>query len=230
MYASTLHRRIEAEWLPRYLSDYGYEAGGYITPTPGVAESDAEWFLRALDEGVVELLPKARLKLPGSSVKAMIFWQHSAAASPRRISLHLEGILSAGMAARLHLNFGWPVEQLAFEYPPGARLPGRRAFDVGALDGAGSLVLAGEAKKSAHELDHVLAVMRDCGSKGVHEHQPAENAVINGHRKWQGLVRCRPAVFFTFGPNEDWSIFQVAYASDGRVSFRYGERDLLSYR
>ena len=131
------------------------------------------------------------------------------------------------MAARLHLEFGWPVAQLGFEYPPGASLPGRRAFDLGALDPEGNLVLAGEAKKSAHELDHVLKVIHDCATRGEHEHAADEKSATNGHRKWQGLVRCRPRVFFTFGPDQDWSIFHVSYGAEGQVVLRPGTSDLL---
>lgn len=222
---ATFRRRIRDEFLPQYLVDYGYEPGGYKASDQAVTPADAKWFLRALDEGVVTLLPKARLKLPASSVKAMIFWEHSRAVSPRPVGLHLEGVLSAGMAARLHFQYGWPIEQLGFEYPtrPG---PGRRAFDLGALDGGGDLILAGEAKNERGELDHVLEVMQRCAEAGDHTH-PKRHADQNGHNKWMGLMRCRPRVFFTYGPGEDWSVFEIAHGPDGRMSFREGPRELL---
>jgi hypothetical protein len=224
-----LRARIQAEWLPRYLVDEGYEPGGYLGGEDALAEIDAHWFLRSIDEQIVTLLPKARLSLPASTVLATIFWEDSRATSPRPVSLHREGILSAGMAARLHVEYGWPVAQLGFEYPP-ERGDGRRAFDLGALDQAGKLILAGEAKNTKQELTRVLAVVEECGTKGPHEHGPDEKGRTNGHRKWQGLVRCRPDVFFTFGPGEDWSIFNVMYAADGRLSLEPGERALLRCR
>ena len=229
MYTEELSARIQDEWLPNYLRDCGYEPGGYVPPAKPVGEEDALWFLRAIDNGVVELLPKARLRLPASPLNAMIFWEHSASQSPRRVTIHLEGILSAGMAARLHLDFGWPVPQLGFEYPPGEHAPGRRAFDLGGLSSDGSLRIAGEAKKSANELNHVLAVMARCASAGPHQHEPDEKGITNGHRKWQGLVRCQPAAFFTFGPDHDWSIFAASYPEDGVVVLEPASEDLLKF-
>jgi len=230
VYIDSFHRRVEKEWLPRYLDDCGYEPGGYSRPQDELADLDAKWFLRAIDEPVVDLLPKARLKLPASSVKAAIFWEHSKAITPRPITLHIEGVLSAGMAARLHVEYGWPIARLGFEYPPGERIPGRRAFDLGALSSEGILVLAGEAKKSARELDHVLKVIQECGAQGEHMHDPEEKGVTNGHRKWQGLVRCRPEIFFTFGPAEDWSIFAASYGPNGEVDLGTAGRDALQFR
>jgi hypothetical protein len=227
-YLDVLRARIRDDWLPQYLLDEGYEGGGYLGGEEHLEEIDAQWFLRAIDEQIVTLLPKARLSLPASSVLAMIFWEHSRTTSPRPVSLHREGILSAGMAARLNLEYGWPIAQMGFEYPP-ERGDGRRAFDLGALDPFGSLALAGEAKKAQHELKRVLSVMQECGSSGPHEHDPEDKARINGHRKWQGLIRCRPSVFFTFGPGEDWSIFRVLFANDGRLALEPGDRELLRY-
>jgi hypothetical protein len=224
-----LRARIYDEWLPRYLADEGYEPGGYLGGEDALAEIDAHWFLQAIDDGIVTVLPKARLSLPASTVLAMIFWEHARASSPRPVSLHREGVLSAGMAARLHVEYGWPVAQLGFEYPP-ERGDGRRAFDLGALDPSGKLILAGEAKTTKNELTRVLAVMQDCGKKGPHGHAPDEKTRTNGHRKWQGLVRCHPKVFFTFGPDEEWSVFNVMYEAHGRLSLEPGERDLLRYR
>jgi hypothetical protein len=228
VYAEELQQRILNEWLPPYLVDCGYEPGGFSPPRTAISEDDARWFLAAIDQGVVELLPKARLLLPGSPIKAMIFWEGSTQRSPRPVTVHMEGVLSAGMAARLHLEFGWPVANLGFEYPP--RRPGRRAFDIAALGLDGSVQLAGEAKKSPRELDHVLSVISECGSAGAHEHSPTESGVKNGHRKWEGLVSCRPKVFFTFGPDEDWSVYSVTYLEEGELHLEPGSRDLLRYR
>ena len=58
------------------------------------------------------------------------------------------------------------AERLGFEYPPGLRQPGRRAFDIAALDASDGVALAGEAKKARGELDSVLSVMQRCGQSG----------------------------------------------------------------
>jgi hypothetical protein len=228
VYKEELLARLEEEWLPPYLADYGYAPGGYVPPRGEISKDDARWFLAGMDQGVVELLPKARLKLPASPVKAMIFWSGSTKVSPRPVTVHLEGILSAGMAARLHLEHGWSVDQLGFEYPP--RKPGRRAFDLAALAPDGSVRLVGEAKKSVKELDHVLTVIAECSVLGHHVHGSDERGVTNGHRKWEGLNACRPDVFFTFGPNDDLSVFDVTHGKDGTLRLQPGSRDLLTYR
>lgn len=225
-----LARRIHDDWLARYLADYEREPGGYRGGEELISELDAMWFLRAFDEGIVRLLPKARMLLPASRIKAMIFWSGSTKVTPRPASLHREGILSAGMAARLHLEFGWPIASLGFEYPPDQPREGRRAFDLAAVEPSGEIALAGEAKKARHELDHLLQIMESCGQRGAHEHQRTERGVANGHRKWQGLVRCRPSVFFTFGPEEDWSIFSVEYGKDGSLALEPASSEQLRNR
>ena len=158
----------------------------------------------------------------------MIFWEHSKRISPRPVGLHLEGILSAAMATRLHFEYGWPAEQLGFEYPPGARIPGRRAFDLAALNLSDDLALAGEAKNSRDDLDYLFDVMHRCSQMGEHQH-PRGDPSQNGHNKWMGLLRCRPRIFFTYGPGEDWDIFEMTYGAEGTLSFIKSSRDLLRF-
>jgi hypothetical protein len=216
-------QRIRSQLLPTYLEDYGRTPGAYVDREERITSLDAAWFLRSIDEGIVAVESKARLKLPASRVKAMIFWSGSGGAT----SIHLEGILSAGAAARLHIEYGWPVESLGFEFPD-ERGPGRRAFDLGAVGPSKRLVLAGEAKKSKAELDRVIDVMQQCSSLDKHEHAKGHKDQ-NGHRKMIGLVRCRPSIFWTFGPADDWSVFDVAYVGERRVELRPTGRDRLQH-
>ena len=60
----------------------------------------------------------------------------------------------------------------------------------------------------------MLSVDQRVSLAGAHEHAPTERRVTNGHRKWEGMVACRPKVFFAFGPDEDWSVHSVAYLEE----------------
>ena len=220
-YRGELRSRVN-QLLPDYHEAYGGKPRDFIDRIDDLSAEDARWTLRALDEGIVEILPKTRLRLPQSPIKTTLVWRNAG-----NVSFFIEGALSAGAAARLHFEFGWPVDTLGFESP---WKPYRRAFDLFAVHEGSMEYLAGEAKTANESVTRVVEEMQACGRLGVHEHPtPTSPIVINAHRKWGGLLRSKAPVFFAFGPGEDWQSFLVAYDEGVPVRFRPVTLDALVF-
>jgi hypothetical protein len=213
---------VERELLPAYLDDNAYRPGGFDKDVHAVGESDAEWFLAALRSGLVERLPRGELWLPGSPSRTTLFWEHEKAISPRPVTLFVEGLVTVATAARLHLIFSWPKWCLGFESSD-------EAFDlVGLLPRREHEWLAAEAKASAAGVEQLITMVKDCASKGAHDDcLKGKPTVLNAHRKWLGLVRSRAPVFFAFGPNRDWHVFEMTYGPSKRVVFKEASESAL---
>lgn len=206
---------VERDLLPEYLKDNGYLAGGLRRPAEQLGGSDVEWFLAALRSGLVQRLPKGELWLPGSPSRTTLFWEHEKSISPRPITLYIEGLVTVATAARLHYVFGWPKWCLGFESSDSA-------FDlVGILPRRKHEWLAGEAKSTAGGVGRLIGMIQECGSKGPHDDCLSGKAVVlNSHRKWLGLVRSRAPVFFAFGPDRDWHVFEVTHGPSKRIALK----------
>jgi hypothetical protein len=80
-----------------------------------VSSRDAQDFLRAIDHKVVTVESGGRFRVPQSKSHEVIFWEHSTLVSPRPKTLRLESIITIAAVARLHLDFGWPIESLGMQ-------------------------------------------------------------------------------------------------------------------
>jgi hypothetical protein len=112
---------------------------------------EAEGFLRALDSGFVVVSDIGHCTLPGvfrfgtkptepylfGRTKAELVWR--------------EYVTQVGAAARLELDLGWPRNQIGVD-------PKGWEFDLAGFEGPTSnrMLLAGETKKSAKELERVM--------------------------------------------------------------------------
>ena len=206
---------VERDLLPEYLKDNGYLAGGFRRPAVELGESDVEWFLAALRSGLVQRLPRGELWLPGSPSRTTLFWEHEKSISPRPITLYIEGLVAVAAAARLHYIFGWPKWCLGFESSDSA-------FDlVGLLPRRTHEWIAGEAKSTAEGVERLITMVQECGSKGPHdEGLHGKGLELNSHRKWLGLVRSRAPVFFVFGPDRDWHVFEVTHGPAKAIALK----------
>ena len=53
--------------------------------------------------------------MPQSKTHEVIFWEHSTLITPRPITLWLEPVITIAAVARLHLDYGWPVDCLGMQ-------------------------------------------------------------------------------------------------------------------
>lgn len=217
--------RLREEWLPAYCNDpkRRYATEGFDAGSKTVSEQDARDFLRAIDQKVVSVDSGGRFRMPQSKTHEVIFWEHSALISPRPITLWLEPVITIAAVARLHLDYGWPVDCLGMQSADSA-------FDVMAFkpDDLKNEHIAGEVKDSAKQLDRLLAHMNQCCAEGDSECS-ASKTRKNAHRKMAGLKRCRAPIFWAIGPGGDSRVFEVSYRDDGRIGLTRTAEESLRF-
>jgi hypothetical protein len=219
-------RRLKEDWLPAYCNDpkRRYETEGFSAGSKTVSEPDARDFLQATDHNVVSVDGGGRFRMPQSKTHEVIFWEHSTVITPRPITLWLEPIITIAAVARLHFDYGWPVECLGMQSKDSA-------FDLMAFKPPDfeNEHIAGEVKDCAKQLDRLLARMNQCCAEGDSECS-APKARMNAHRKVAGLKRCRAPIFWAVGPGGDSRVFQVSYRNDGSIALRQTAQKILRFR
>jgi len=208
-------RRLIEDWLPTYCNDpkRNYSIDGYKPLSNTVTPLDARDFMRALDNAIVIDLGGGRFRMPQSRATEVIFWEGAKAATPRPITLWLEPVITIAAMARLHLDYGWPLDCLGTQSE-------KWEFDVIAFKSHDlkNEYIAGEVKKSSKELDELLINMQLSCDEGSLDYSSASKARKNAHNKWLGLQRCRAPLFWALGPGGDSRLFDVSYSSEGNIA------------
>jgi hypothetical protein len=206
-------RRLLDQWLPAYCNDprRRYPLEGFSEASVSMSSRDAQDFLRAIDYKVVTVDSGGRFRMPQSKTHEVIFWEHSTHVSPRPITLWLEPVITIAAVARLHLDFGWPIQLLGIQSEDWA-------FDFTAFKPTDlkSEYIAGEVKGTSRQLERLLTNLHKCCAEGDLECS-APKARKNAHRKMLGLKRCHAPVFWALGPDREGYVFEVSYSSSGTI-------------
>jgi len=170
--------------------------------------------MRALDHKIVTNNGGGRYRMPQSKATEVIFWELEKTIIPRPINLWLEPIITIAAMARLHLDYGWPIDCLGTQSK-------KYEFDIIAFkpDDLNNEYIAGEVKKSSVEIDRLLMYMKEICVDGSLDCQSIPAAKVNAHRKCLGLRRCRAPYFWALGPDNDSRLFKVEYHPDGKITF-----------
>jgi hypothetical protein len=218
--------RLREEWLPAYCNDSKrrYAIEGFDAGSKTVSEQDARNFLRAIDQKVVSVDSGGRFRMPRSKTHEVLFWEHSTLITPRPVTLWLEPVITIAAIARLHLDYGWPVDCLGMQSADSA-------FDLMAFRPPNfeNEYIAGEVKDSAKQLDRLLAHMNQCCAEGDSECS-APKTRKNAHRKVVGLKRCRAPIFWALAPDRDSRVFEVEYGDDERITLHPSLEENLRFR
>lgn len=219
-------QRLLNDWLPTYCNDpkRNYSIEGFKPDTKKIAMEDARDFLRALDNEIVSDIGGGRFRMPQSKAFEVIFWEGLKKISPRPITLWHEPIITIAAIARLHFDFGWPVDCLGMQSEDGA-------FDLMAFmpQNLRNEHIAGEVKKSSKELDNLLLDMNKSCIEVDLDYSSASPKRINAHNKLLGLRRCRAPLFWALGPGGDSRLFEVSYSSEGDISLNRTSDDRLHF-
>jgi hypothetical protein len=213
-FKSEFMRRMNEEWLPAYCNDpkRQYPIEGFRMGKDGLTDKDAEDFLRALDHGVATLGDRQRLKMTHGYASETLFWEGSKTVNPRPISLWLESVITVAVGARLHLDYGWPIESLGMQSKDSA-------FDVMVFKAPDFVNehVAVEVKKTSREVDNLIENLTKCcaGDHDVSCH--SKGTRLNAHRKWIALHARRPSLFWAVGPSPNSRLFEVLVAPDGSI-------------
>lgn len=206
--------RLLSDWLPTFCNDERrrFQVEGFKPESIKVSAYDAYNFLRALDHNIITDTGGGRYRMPQSKAFEQIFWEHEKKIFPRPLTLWLEPIITIAAIARLHLDYGWPLQYLGTQSQ-------KWEFDIIAFkpDDLSNEYIAGEVKKSSKEIDKLLNHMMEIGSDGSLYSTAISPAKINAHRKCLGLVRCKAPYFWALGPDNDSRLFKVLYQTDGII-------------
>ena len=195
--------------MPPFCAARGYDSAGFRPDAKKLHEVDIRDFLRAVDHNVVTIDAANNFRAPGSKAVEHIFWEGSGKLSPRPIWPWVEPIITIAAMARLHLDYGWPVECLGMQSK-------EWAFDLMAFrpDDLEHEFIAGEVKGTSKELNKFLGRLQECCAAGEHDCGDAKIDKKNAHKKWLGLNRCHAPLFWALGPGGDSFVFDVLYNSE----------------
>ncbi len=208
--------RLLVDWLPAYCNDSkrNYSIDGYKPGSNMVSALDASDFMRALDHKIVTDMGGGRYRMPQSKATEVIFWEGSKTTNPRAITLWLEPIITFATIARLHLDYGWPIDCLGTQSE-------KYEFDFMAFNPQNlkDEYIAGEVKKSSKELDELLANMTANYNGAIPDFSAdSSGKKKNAYNKLLGLHRCHAPFFWAVGPDGDSRLFEVFYSAEGNIS------------
>ncbi len=183
----------------------GQPVPGYglrINPAPGTEES--KYFLLGLEAGLFQADEKGYIQsdllappsTEGSEQKmCQIFWHNP---SPR---LFREGICQLATASSLVLKRGWLKNQILLE--PSLEEYGTTAcgVDLVVKSPTGKILIGVEIKRSAAELQKLVADFQACCKRGLHAR--AECAFEQNHPNYEFCVLHKPTYFWAVAPDAD---------------------------
>jgi len=219
--------RLYSEWLPSFCNarDQGFSPDGFLGGNlEMLSETDARWFLGALDSGYVKEETGFFLSA-ASAAKEQIFWSGSTADRPRKLSLWLEPIITIGAVARLIEEYHWPQSQVGLQ----SKAPW--PFDlVGyGMDGNSEL-MACEVKKRDAEIVRLIAEMHSFSKSQSLAQEPDNSSVKNAYKKVVGIRRSWPIFFWALGPAGNGQLFKIDRRSDDDIfSLLPIAHDMLHY-
>lgn len=186
-------KRLNEEWLPDFCSHRNHSTQGFSSASIAkLTEHDAYWFMRTIDEKLVEI-DRGCFTVTRSAANEQIFWEGKRSCDPRPITLWIEPVITIGTVGRLHNEFGWPIDKLGMQSKTWA-------FDLVGYDVAGNERLACEVKKDRREIDLMMAHIQEYSAIGKLDTEPTNPKARNAYRKVKGIRRSWPTWFWALGP------------------------------
>ena len=197
--------RLYETWLPSFCDaeHRQFDSQGFKPESLSkLSEYDAEWFLRAVDLGLVKE-SDGYFSAPMSKAKEQIFWEGHKSKIPRNITLWVEPVITVGAIARLNEQFGWPIERLGMQ-------SSTWAFDlVGFGEDLKSEIIVCEVKKQPSEIRDLLRYMHLFCSVEPRKEEPTNGKEKNAYRKVQGIRNSWPQIFWALGPGNHSFVFKI---------------------
>jgi hypothetical protein len=199
-----------AECLPA-LTRPGESPPEYVPPKERISSQEAQDCFRAVDAGFFDVgedgLCRPRGMRPSTGYAYPLLTRPEKAKN--RVTLWREWLTHAAACASLHLDYGYPLHDIALDVGP---------FDVLVYSPSNQPLVAVEAKKSAAELDVMLTQMYALqGESWEYEYRVR---LSNAAQKFRGLLALRPAFFLAIAPGVSRA-FAVSYPDDRSVQTAY---------
>jgi hypothetical protein len=212
-----------------------YQSLGYLKGIDAVfndkerhfSDADASYFVEAFKNGLINHVGRSRYKAPMSGATEGFFNSGPSTESPRTFYLAQEVIITVGVLARLHLDYGWPKELLGAQSKDWA-------FDaVAFMPNSVTEHIACEVKKTASEVDKLLMFVNEICDADVmlsdSESRLLRPDKLNAYRKVRSLLRNKVPIFWAVGPDGFGQVFEMEYPTEGRVKLNRSDQAVLRY-
>lgn len=176
----------------------------FVAPTVPVTPEEAEGFLRAIDCGLFVVEPDGQCRPVGLRQGYYCYeLLYRPSKARNEVRLWREWLTHAAVVARLHLDYGYPTDDLALDVD---------AFDVLVYSPTNQPLIAVEAKKTAGELEKMVSEMLELEPTGF-ELQWNQPKLSNAANKFRGLLALRPNFFLAVAPGVERA-YAVRYPTD----------------
>ncbi len=188
-----------------------------------LSEIDMADFLRGWEAQLLPHIGDGLYRAPQSGASEQFFSLGRKANAPRTFTLWIEPIITLGVLARMHLDFGWPKALI------GNHTKGDWAFDVFGYRSESDprLLIACEVKKSREEMDSLIGYMQSFGRQPSLSSVDLKSAGKNAFRKVKALRGHTPGIFWAVGPNRYEKVFSVQYSEGDVIDFEPISRQSL---
>ena len=195
---------------------------GALRIAPSLSPTEAEFFVRGVEEGLFEVDGEGRVR---SAVLSLVITDEESPPfqlfthEPAPPRLRREAILQLSTAATLILDRGWLPRQIELKPPaPGYNLA--RDVDILVNLSRGDLVAGVVMKRTAHELDKLNRDLRQCGKRGRH---PLDNCGFpQNHATYEFCVNERPLYLWAVAPDGQICL-RLEYAQNGTIEIQQFE-------
>lgn len=201
---------------------------GFQAVSQTIDEIDAQYFLKAWDNHLIKHIGRGQYRTPQSGASEQFFWEGSKKIERlRKFTLWKEPIITIGGIARLHFDYGWPIDLIATQ-SKGTQST-RWAFDlVTYLEQSNMEIIAGEVKKTKKEIDTMLDIMKNFPHPSLIPDDISKTKK-NALKKLEGLRRGKASFFWALGPSGYSRTFLVNYSENDYVTLKEINDNSLRY-
>jgi len=189
------------------------EASGQRTPltglriSPPLGDEEAKYFLLGLEEGLFDLNEESWVGselLPGSAAPGGYrIFSHE----PPPPRLLRENICQLATASQLILKRGWLKRHVALEPSRPEHRSAAPGFELLVKSAEGNLFIWAEVKRSAVELQKLIADLRACSRRGPHP--LADCGFPQNHPRYEFCISSQPIYLWAVAPDAEFC-FEVS--------------------
>jgi hypothetical protein len=197
-------------WLQEKVAARG-ETLGRAAPLPSIrigpplAEWEAGYFRRGLDENLFRINERGEVEselLRPNGVGAEARPYRIFSAEPTRVLR--ENICQVATAARLVFERGWLPRHVFLEPGRPEHHSNAESFDLLVRSLAGEIFIWVEVRRSAAELEKLIADLRACSRRGPHAHEDC--GFPQNHPRHEFCVANRPSYLWAVAPDGEISL------------------------
>lgn len=189
---------------------------GFRGSLTSLSDIDMADFLRGWEAQLLRPIGGGLYSASQGGASEQFFWSGSKAGMSRTFTISVEPVISLGVLARMHLDFGWPKKLIGTQTKP------KWAFDVFGYKSEcdQAILIACEVKKSRKEIDALIGDMRSFGRQPSLLGEHLKGAKRNAFMKVKALRDQTSRMFWAVGPARYEKVFSVQYLENGVVEFQ----------